>query len=309
MTFSFKPTVQPFSGVAAVESPEGCQVAIFAAPHGTPYRGIDNRLHERTGEVLRSAIHEDGRWKKHWDFDLGGDLLNGRSDVRVGDMGDLRTVADDGPGNREKIEAATHSILAANAVPVMIGGDDSVPIPFIAGFAGHGPLTILQIDAHIDWRDERRGEPMGFSSTMRRVSEMNHVDGIIQVGMRGVGSARPEDVKRAQDWGAAFVPARQIHTEGVAAALRHVPAGARVLITLDFDALDGAIMPAVMSPTPGGLSYWHILDLIDGVAAKARIAGMDAIEFVPGRDHANHSAAYLAARILVHAVGRLLRQA
>lgn len=307
MTFNFKPAPHPFPGAAAVTSPHDCQAVIFAAPHGTPYRGMDNRVHERTGEVLRKAVKEDGRWTGHWDWDLGGDLLNGRSDFRFGDLGDLRTVPDDGPGNRDKIEQTARAILKAGAVPIMMGGDDSVPIPFIAGFADHGPITILQIDAHIDWRDERRGEPMGFSSTMRRASEMKHVEGIVQVGTRGLGSARAEEVKRAQDWGVKFVPARQLHAQGVAAALDHIAPGSKVLITLDFDALDSAIMPAVAAPTPGGLTYFQVIDLIAGVANKARIAGMDVIEFVPERDHANGAAAYLAARILVHLVGQLAR--
>jgi agmatinase len=309
MSEAFKPADKPFPGSTAVDNPRGCDAVIFAAPHGTPYPGIDNRVHERTGAAIRSAVSEDGRWIKHWDFDLGGDLLNGRSDFRVGDHGDLSTVASDGPGNRQKIEHATRAILNAGAVPIMMGGDDSVPIPFIAAFAEHGPITILQIDAHIDWRDERRGERWGFSSTMRRASEMAHVERIVQVGMRGLGSAREAEVKLAQDRGVKFVPARQIHALGVKAALELIPRGARVLITLDFDALDGAIMPAVMSATPGGLTYWHVIDLIGGVAQKAGIAGMDVIEFVPERDHANRSAAYLAGRILVHLIGQLARHA
>ena len=304
---SFTPPLHPFPGARAADSPSQCHAAMFAAPHGTPYPGIDNRVHADSGSAIRAAVAEDARWLSHWDFDLDGDLLAGRDDFRLGDLGDLHTSPQDGPGNRAKIEQATAAVLAAGAVPIMIGGDDSVPIPFIAGFAGAGPLTILQIDAHIDWRDQRRGERLGFSSTMRRASEMPHVERIIQVGMRGTGSARAEEVRQAQAWGAQFVPARRIHAEGVNAALGLVPAGTRVLISLDLDALDGAIMPAVISPTPGGLNYWHVIDLIAGVAAKARIAGMDVIEFVPERDHPNQFAAYTAGRILMHLIGQLAR--
>ncbi len=61
--------------------------------------------------------------------------------------------------------------------------------------------TILQIDAHIDWRDEVGGERLGLSSTMRRASEMQHVERIIQLGCRGIGSAREADLQDALDWG------------------------------------------------------------------------------------------------------------
>ena len=111
----------------------------------------------------------------------------------------------------------------------------------------------------------------------------------------------------ARNWGAHIITARQILAEGVAPVLNLIPQGANVLITFDCDALDGSIMPAVISPTPGGLTYWHILDLIAGVSQRGRIAGLDLIEFVPERDHANQSAAYLAGRILVFAAGTIAR--
>ena len=69
---------------------------------------------------------------------------------------------------------ATHakSVLAAGAVPMVLGGDDSIPIPVLQAYADRGPVTVVQIDAHIDWRDEVKGERWGLSSTMRRASEM-----------------------------------------------------------------------------------------------------------------------------------------
>jgi agmatinase len=306
MSQRFKPPRIAFVGASHVKAPEGCHAVLFGAPHGTPYPLIDNRVHEDAPQALRDVMSEDTRWTNHWDFDLGGTLNDGR-DFRFGDLGDLRTQPNDGPGNRDLIRQTTTEILAAGAVPLMIGGDDSTPIPFIEAFAKQGPLTILQIDAHIDWREERRGEDFGFSSTMRRASEMPHVERIIHAGIRALGSARETEVKDALAWGAHIVTSRQIMAEGVAPVLDLIPKGANVLITFDCDALDGAIMPAVISPTPGGLTYWHILDLIAGVRQRARIAGLDLIEFVPERDHANQSAAYLAGRILVFAAGTIAR--
>ncbi len=208
----------------------------------------------------------DGEWTDHWDYDLGGPLLDG-SALTIADLGDLATVSADGAGNRVKIEAMTRAVLAAGALPMMLGGDDSVPIPFLAGFADTGPITILQVDAHIDWRDERLGERFGFSSTMRRASEMAHVRRIIQVGQRALGSARRGELDDAASWGVTFVPARRVHAEGIGAAIAAIEPGARVVISIDCDALDPGIMPAVQAPTPGGLDYWQIADLIAAVAA------------------------------------------
>jgi agmatinase len=297
-----KPRI-PFLGAQFARSARGFGAALFATPHGTPYRGIDNRVHAGTANALRKALASDAEFAQSWDFDFGAPLL-GRGGFRVADLGDLPTKSKDGAGNRELIGACSRAILEARAVPLMIGGDDSVPIPFIEAFAGDGPLAILQIDAHIDWRDERRGEHTGFSSTMRRASEMDHVRTIIQVGARGIGSARESEVRDAEAWGARLVTAREVHSRGIEAALDHIPDGARCLISLDLDALDAAIMPAVAYPTPGGLTYTQVTGLIHGVARKAKIVGFDMIEFVPKRDM-NGLAAFTAARILWNVIGAL----
>ncbi len=196
----------------------------------------------------------------------------------------------DNDGNRARIEARTREILASSAVPILIGGDDSVPIPFLAAFADHGPIWILQIDAHIDWRDEIHGSRYGYSSPMRRASEMPHVAGMIQVGLRSVGSARAEEIAAAERFGSRFVTARQVHAEGVGAALRHLPEGARVVITLDCDGLDPGIMPGVAARTPGGLGYTQAIDLIAGAAAKGRLVGFDLVELYPPADPTGLSA-------------------
>lgn len=78
---------------------------------------------------------------------------------------------------------------------------------------------------------------------MRRASEMLHVAGMVQVGMRGVGSARRAELEAATAYGSRIVTARDVHTEGVEAVIRHVPEGAKVVITLDCDGLDPSIMP------------------------------------------------------------------
>ncbi|MDF1794266.1 MAG: arginase family protein [Thalassobaculaceae bacterium] len=276
-------------------------IVLFGAPHGSPYPEFSNAALAGTADTLRRALHHDAGWAHHWDFDLGRPLDDDGT-LAFLDAGNLKTDPLDGPGNREKIRAATGAIVAAGAVPVMIGGDDSVPIPFIEALAPLGPLTIVQVDAHIDWRDERRGERFGFSSTMRRASEMTHVEHIIQVGIRGLGSAMQEEVQIAETWGAEIVTAREVHRHGIDAILDHVPAGTNCLITLDCDAMDPSIMKAVVAPTPGGLTYTQVIDLIHGVAHKAKLRAFDLIEFIPERDSDGLSA-LTAARVLVNAVG------
>ncbi len=295
-------TVPPFMGATKSQSPRGFAAAIFGAPHGTPYPGIDNSIHRGSPDAFRSALSADADWLDHWDWDLGGRLL--KHGQPVCDLGNLRTRARDGPANRALIESTTRSILDAGAVPIMFGGDDSVPIPFIAAFSNQPAIAILQIDAHIDWRHEREGETMGFSSTMRRASEHDHVWRIVQAGARGLGSAREAEVRDALKWGAHIVTSRDIHHKGVEEVLKHIPEDCDCVISLDCDALDSSEMPAVVYPSPGGLTYTQVTDLISGVAAKARIAGFAMVEFVPLRDR-TRTAAFTAARIAANVIGRI----
>ncbi len=282
---------------------EPADAVLFGAPHGTPYPGIDNAPHAGSMQALREAMANDADWVDHWSYDVGGPLMGTRG-FRLGDLGDLPTTAQDGPGNRALIRDTAAAIAAAGAVPLMVGGDDSVPIPFLAGLEGLGPITILQIDAHIDWREERRGEPLGYSSTMRRASEMPHVERIVQVGMRAFGSARAPEVEHAAAWGAEIVPARAVHHHGVGPVLDLIPPGSNVAITIDMDAFDASLMPAVIAPSPGGLDYTQITDLIAGVAERGRIAAFDLIEFVPARD-ADGSAVLTTAYLLQFAIATL----
>lgn len=145
---------------------------------------------------------------------------------------------------------------------------------------------------------------MGFSSTMRRASEHDHVWRIVQAGARGIGSAREAELRDALAWGAHIVTAREVHHKGAGEVLRHIPEDCDCVISFDCDALDAAEMPAVAYPTPGGLTYTQVTDLIAGVAAKARIAGFCMVEFVPSRDKSK-IAAFTAARIAANVVGRI----
>ncbi|OCW59313.1 agmatinase [Hoeflea olei] len=282
------------------------RMVLFGAGHGSTYRGQDSTGHALAPDAIRRTSLPDADLLTHWDFDLGGPLF-GDGPVSCIDAGNLPVTMGDDAANRDAIEAQTRSILAAGAVPLLLGGDDSVPIPFLAAFAGHGPVWVLQIDAHIDWRDEIRGARYGYSSPMRRASEMPHVAGLVQVGLRSVGSARREEIEAARAYGSRFVTARQIHAEGVEAALAHIPEGANVVITLDCDGLDPAVMPGVAARTPGGLSYTQAIDLIAGAGRRGRIIGFDLVELYPPADLDGLSA-LTAARLVANAIGTIARQ-
>ncbi len=214
------------------------------------------------------------------------------------DAGDVPGDATDGPGNSRRTTDAVRAILEGGAVPICIGGDDSVPIPILRAYEGAGrPITILQIDAHLDFRDEMDGVRDGYSSPMRRASEMAHVERIIQVGLRGVGSARASDVEDARAAGNLLVTARELRELGVPWLLEQVAQDASVFVAFDGDGLDPSVFPAVSALTPGGLAYAEARDLLAGIGP--RLAGAAFTEFVPALDVHDLSALVLSRMISI----------
>ncbi len=281
-------------------------LALIGADGCTPYPSVGSYCAGGPA-AIRAAAAPYAANLAHMNFDLGGPTLP--PGVEAVDAGDLPQDDADPEGNRARIFGAVSSVLDRGGVPLLIGGDDSLPIPMLQAYGGRRQtFWILQIDAHVDWRDEVGGERFGLSSTMRRASEMAHVEGIVQVGQRGIGSARAADVQDALDWGVTFVPAGEVARDGIGRALDAIPAGANVLVCLDLDALDPAVMPAVIGRTAGGLGYWQVLGLIGGVAEKARIAGFDMVEFMPARD-VDGQGAMVAAQLLAATMGIVARQA
>jgi agmatinase len=279
-------------------------IAILGVGCATPYASVGAYCADAPA-AIRSAMARYSAMLSHHDFDLEGPLL-GASPVHAVDCGDLAVDAEDAAANRRNIRAAVSTMLDRGATPVVIGGDDSVPIPMFQAFEGRGRFTILQLDAHIDFRDEVDGERLGLSSTMRRASELPFIERIIAVGQRGVGSARPADCEEALARGVNFVSAREVHAKGLRPVLDLVAPGTDVLVTFDCDVLDPSIMPSVIGRAPGGLSYWQAIELIDGVAQRARVAAFDLVEFMPTGD-VSGMGALTAGRILTYVAGRLSR--
>ena len=300
------PTAATFLGLPAATLGEGAKadIAIFGAATATPYPSVGAYC-AGAPRAIRAGIADWAGARDHMDFDLGGRMLP--PSVTAVDCGDLAIDANDAAGNRAKITAAARAVLDGGAVPVVMGGDDSVPIPLFHAFEGRGAFTVLQVDAHIDWRDEVQGLKLGLSSTMRRASEMGWIEKIIQVGARGTGSARVSDFEDARAAGVTFVSGREVAAHGIKAALDAIPAGANLLVTIDCDGLDPTVIPGVIGPAPGGLSYWQAVELLQGAAQRATIAAFDIVEFMPERD-IQKQGALAAARLMANAIGLIARQ-
>jgi len=277
-------------------------IAVLGVPFGQPY-GIRAVHHDHTNgpQAIRRASDRVVRALNHYDFDIGGPLFMGR-DIRMVDCGDVRADPYDLMGHFDRTELAVRKILKAGALPLILGGDHSIPIPVMRALDGQGPVTLIQLDQHIDWREDVGGVTQGLSSVIRRAAEMDHIGEIFQIGLRAQGSARPADVEAALAYGAHLITAYELHDRGAQAILDRVPDGGRYYITVDLDGLDPTFAPAVAGPAPGGITYMQARALIQGLVRKGRVIGMDVVEYTPAVD-VNRITAITAGRLFVNLIG------
>jgi agmatinase len=138
---------------------------------------------------------------------------------------------------------------------------------------------------------------------MRRASELSHVSSIHRIGIRSFGSSTEEDVKAAREWGADIHTARQLHARGIEQVIRALPKGVKFFITLDVDGMDPSVMPGTVALAPGGLQWWQLIDLLDGISEKGTIIGLNVVELCSKND-VNQNSMIAVGRFIVALVMR-----
>ncbi len=240
-------------------------------------------------------------------YDHEDDAVYLGPEVRIVDLGDADIVHTDTATSHANIAHGVRQILAAGALPVVLGGDHSINIPCVAAFAGHGPIHIVQLDAHLDFVDERHGVRHGHGNPMRRAAEQDHVTGLSQFGIRNVSSTAREGYEDARRMGSDILSVRQFRALGVAAVLERVPADVDYYVTIDIDGFDPSIAPGTGTPSHGGFLYYEVLEFLAGLARRGRIVGLDLVEVAPDYDHTG-TTAILAAQLLLNTIGRIMHR-
>ncbi|MEM6676994.1 MAG: agmatinase [Pseudomonadota bacterium] len=295
-TFAKRPYVADWSGIEA-------DFAVLGAPFdaGTQWRAgarFGPRA-VREASTLFSFGHAGA-------YDHEDDVTYLGAGVRIVDMGDADIVHTDTIRSHANIEAGVRAALAGGAVPVLIGGDHSVNIPAIGAFdeeaAAKGPLHVMQIDAHLDFVDERHGVRFGHGNPMRRAAEREYVSGLTQIGIRNVSSTAREGYEDARARGSDILSVRQARRLGPKALAARVPAGARLYLTIDIDAFCPSIAAGTGTPSHGGFLYYEVLELLQALAGAHEIVGIDLVEVAPDYDPSG-STQILAAQLLLNLLG------
>jgi len=291
-TFGKRPYVEDWTTIDA-------DVAIMGAPFdfGTQWRA-GARFGPR-GVREASTLFSFGHAGA---YDHEDDTTYLPSDVRIVDIGDADIVHTDTETSHANIEAGVRAILAAGALPVVIGGDHSINIPCINAFDDQGDIHILQIDAHLDFVDERHGVRYGHGNPMRRAAEKPYVTGLTQVGIRNVSSTAREGYDDARAMGSTILSVRQARALGPEGVIANIPTGARVYVTIDIDAFCPSIAPGTGTPSHGGFLYYDVLEMLQVVARRHEVVGIDLVEVAPDYDPTG-STSILAAQVLLNFLG------
>jgi agmatinase len=202
----------------------------------------------------------------------------------------------------DQLEAMVEEVVGAGRFPMVLGGEHSLTIGAIRPFARRYPnLVVLQFDAHADLRDGYLGEANSHAAAMRRVLDHAGVS-LVSVGIRAISEAEGEYLDANPDRVHAHWAKDQARWD-VEEMVRPLE-GRPVYVTFDIDALDGAVMPATGTPTPGGLQYWQALAILRRAAEVSRIVGADLVELapIPGLHACDYTAAALAYKIMSYAL-------
>lgn len=283
--------------------------AILGVPFGLPY-GASTMANDQSNapDAIRQFTNylDVSYTRNHYDFDLGGTLLNDQP-IKVVDCGNVSADANDHEEHYRRAEQVARKIFQAETTLITLGGDHGIPIPIMRALeVFDSSITLVHIDAHMDWRDEINGVKEGYSSPIRRASEMPWIDTIVQIGIRGIGSARAAEVQDALNYGARIIDAYSMHEIGIAEVLKQIPDAGPYYLSIDADGIDPTIMPAVMAPSPGGLTWVQTRELLHGLVKKGPVLGMDLVEIAPSHDIGNITMIH-AERLICNFIGASVR--
>ena len=285
---------------------DGVDVAILGAP-------LDDFVTHRPGtrfgpRAIRSCLEGGGRPKAPH-MDLGVDPFE---ELRVVDHGDAVVQPARGRENHRVIQEAVAGIVAAGAVPVVLGGDHSISYPDIAAVAERyepGSLAVVHFDTHADTALENWDVEYAHGTPFRYLIDEGIIRGdrLIQIGLRGHWPY-PEEFDWMRSAGVRWHRMDQVIEAGIDAVVNSVlyelGDARHLFLSVDIDVLDPAYAPGTGTPEPGGLMTRELLRAVRFLILERGLAGMDVVEVSPPYDHAEITA-IAASRIVREALSAL----
>jgi agmatinase len=248
--------------------------------------------------AIREVTTQFLTYNATWDFDLVEVLP-------LVDCGDCELIVGNAARSFERAQADLGEVLAAGALPVVLGGDHSVTIPAVRAVAdAHPGAGLVLLDTHLDTAREVGGEELSNCCPVTRAVDAGFdPQKTVLIGINGWLNPRNE-LEYCREQGITVIWLEELWRDGVEAsvarALEIAGGESGLYLTVDLDALDAAYGPGTSTPTPGGMSAREMLTLVRGIAAGG-LLGLDAVEVAPYLEHGNNTAA-MATRVVLDAL-------
>jgi agmatinase len=268
-----------FAGTPYTQDPAeltGVDVAIVGAP-------TDDLVSDRPGarfgpRAIRAASGPQGPQLEA--------RLDAFAELRVVDFGDAPVISADPARTHAAIEALVGQVLAAGAIPLVLGGDHSISEPNIRAVASaHGPVGLVHFDTHTDTGTEVYGVEISHGTPFYRLVGQGHLDPsrYVQIGLRGYWPGEAEFAWQAENGITSFFM-HDLRELGIGEVLRRalesVGAGP-VFVTVDVDVLDPAYAPGTGTPEPGGMTTGDLLWAVRTLSTELDVVGADVVEVIP----------------------------
>jgi agmatinase len=253
---------------------------------GVPY---DKTSSYRRGTSLAPKEIRNASWNfETYNFRTGFDI----KDVKIHDYGDL-DVRNGSPKKMiNKVKELTSKIILKNKFPIAIGGEHSITVGIVKAFLKN--ISVVSLDAHIDFRKIYENEPYNHACVIRRIAD--HID-IKNIAVLGIRSADKEEFKDAKNLGLFYIDSVDIREMGIKKAIEETKnylKNEKIYLTLDIDVIDPAYAPGTSTPEPFGFSPSNIHQYIESFSSN--LVGFDIVEVCPSYD--NGQTALLAAKLI-----------
>jgi len=289
-----------FGGAHYTEDPaelDDVDVAIVGAP-------TDDLVSDRPGtrfapRAIRAASCPPG---PH--LEAGVDAF---ADLRIVDFGDAPVIPADAERSHKAIETTVKQVLAADAIPVILGGDHSITEPNVKACASvHGPIGLVHFDTHTDTGTEVFGVERSHGTPMYRLVEAGWIDPkrYVQIGLRGYWPGETEFAwQREKGITSYFMhDVRELGISTVVERTLESVGEGPVFLTVDVDVLDPAFAPGTGTPEPGGMTPGELLPAVRHIAESLELAGVDVVEVIPTAPGSADITALVADRIVREAL-------
>jgi agmatinase len=285
-----------FGGAPYTQDPaelEDADVAIVGAP-------TDDLVSDRPGTRLgpRSIRAASGAPGRH--LEAG---VNAFEELKIVDFGDAPVVPADAERSHAAIEETIRAVLAADAIPLVLGGDHSITEPEVKAIAAvHGPIGLVHFDTHTDTGTHVFGVERSHGTPMYRLVEAGWIgpERYVQLGLRGYWPGESE-LAWQRERGITSFFMHDVRSEGIEPLVERtleIVGEGPVFLTVDVDVLDPAFAPGTGTPEPGGMTPLELLPSVRRIAEQLELVGADVVEVIPTAPGSADITALVAERIV-----------